>query len=158
MIKANFLRAAVLATVMVSPAALAQGPGYGYGPGMMGGGMMSGPMMGGGPGYGRGPLVAALNLSDEQREKIFAVQEENRRKTWDTMGQMRAEMFRLRSMSFADKIDAKVYSEQQKKVDDLRRQIIASRIESRNQIEQILTPEQRKQFRSFGPWWLQDDE
>ena len=41
--------------------------------------MMGGPMMGGGPGYGRGPLVAALNLSDEQREKIFAVQDETQR-------------------------------------------------------------------------------
>lgn len=166
--KTNFLRAGALAlTVMAAGAtgALAQGPwsgpgpgygpGSGYGPGMMGGGY--------GPGYGRGGYgagggLAALNLSDEQREKVLSLQEENRRKNWDTMGQMRAEMFKLRGMYYADKIDPQVYADQQKKVDDLRRQMLASRIEARNQIEKILTPEQRKQFRSFGPWWQQEQE
>jgi Spy/CpxP family protein refolding chaperone len=34
--------------------------------------------------------------------------------------------------------------------------MLKSRVESRNQIDTVLTPEQRKQFRQFGPWWLQD--
>ena len=56
-----------------SRARFAQGPGYGYGPGMMGGG--SGPMMGGyGRGFG-GPMTA-LNRTDEQHEKLFAIREE----------------------------------------------------------------------------------
>jgi len=146
------------------------GPGYGpgmmgggYGPGMMGGGYGPGMMGGGyGPGYGRGGYgpgggLAALNLSDEQREKVLSLQEDSRRKNWDTMGQMRAEMFKLRGMYYADKLDPKAYADQQKKVDDLRRQMLASRIEARNQIEKVLTPEQRKQFRSFGPWWQQEE-
>ena len=142
--------------------ALAQG--YGYGPGMMGGGFGPGMMGGGyGPGYGRGGYgpgggLAALNLSDEQRDRIFALQEENRNKNWGTMGQMRSEMFKLRKMYYGDKVDPKAYAEQQKKVDDLRRQMLASHIEMRNQVEQVLTPEQRKQFRSFGPWWQRDEE
>ena len=178
--KANILKAAVLAAALAAGSAFAQGgPGYGYGPGqgpgMMGGGMMGGGMMGGGMmGGGRGPMkggagpgygqgygpgggIAALNLSDDQREKVIAIQEENRRKNWDTMGQVRSETFRLRSMYFADKVDPKAYADQQRKVDELRRQMVASRIEARNQIEQVLSAEQRKQFRSFGPWWMQDD-
>ena len=146
-----------------------QGQGPGYGPGMMGGygpGMMGGygpgnrrGMMGGyGPGWGASggasaPL-AALNLSDEQQQKILEIQEENRRKNWDKMGQMRAEQFKLRSMYNADNVDPQAFGEQQKKVDDLRREMLVSRLETRKQIEGVLNPEQRSQFRQFGPRWL----
>src|SRR5512135_609205 len=58
--------------------------GYGYGQGMMGGygygqgpGMMGGP---GGPGYGRPGGLAALDLTDEQREKLSTLREQARRK------------------------------------------------------------------------------
>jgi Spy/CpxP family protein refolding chaperone len=114
------------------------GPGYGHG------------------GYGPGPL--ALDLSDEQRGKILALQEENRRKNWDTMGTMRSEMFKLRTLAWSDKVDANAYAEQQKKVDELRREIVKSRLENRKQMEALLTPEQKKQLRTHGPWWLQDEE
>jgi Spy/CpxP family protein refolding chaperone len=136
--------------------------GGGYGPGMMGGGGYGPGMMGGG-GYGPGMMwgngasggaTAALNLSGEQQEKILSIQEENRRKNWDTMGQMRTEQFKLRRMYNDENIDPQAFAEQQKKVDDLRRQMLVSRLETRKQIEGVLTPEQRQQFRQFGPRWL----
>jgi Spy/CpxP family protein refolding chaperone len=127
------------------------GGGPGYGPGMMGG---YGP---GARGFGPGGGLAALNLSSEQREKIAAIQEENRKKNWDKMGQMRSEQFRLRRLYSAEKLDPAAIAEQQKKVDDLRRQMIQSRAESHNQVLSVLTPEQRKQVRQFGPWWLQEE-
>jgi Spy/CpxP family protein refolding chaperone len=126
------------------------GPGYGRGPG-------GGPGWGGG-GYGPGWGLAVLNLSDEQYEKVSAIQEENRRRNWETMGQLRTEQFKLRQMAFADKIDANSVAEQQRKVDDLRRGMLKSRIEARNQVDAILTPEQRKVHRQYGPWWLRDGE
>ena len=155
------MRKTLIATALCLAAstALAQGPGYGpgYGPGMMGG---YGPGYGYGPGmmrgYGDGP--AALNLTQEQSDKIAAIQEDNRRKNWDTMGQLRSEMFTLRRMYNGDSIDPKAFSEQQKKVDDLRRQMTTSHLESRKQIDSVLTPEQRKQFKRFGPWWLGDED
>lgn len=173
----RILATAVLATTLLAApcAALAQGGpgygpggGYGWGPGMMGGGpgMMgpAGPGWGredGGPAWGRGGFgpgggLAALNLTVEQQEKVAAIQEENRRKNWDAMGRVRSEQFKLRQMAFGEKIDPAAFAEQQKKVDDLRRDMLKSRVESRNQIDTVLTPEQRKQFRQFGPWWLQD--
>ena len=141
------------------------GPGGGYGPGMMGGygsgpGWGYGPR-GGGPGFGPGAgggALAALNLTDEQREKVLKIQEENRSKNWDLMGKMRSEQFKLRQMAYGEKLDANAISDQQKKVDELRRQMLKSRIESRNQIAAILTKEQQQQFRQFGPWWLEDTE
>jgi len=115
-------------------------------------------MMGGGygPGWGgaSGGATAALNLNDEQREKVLAIQEQNRQKNWDTMGKMRAEQFKLRSMYNADSIDPQAFAEQQKKVDDLRREMLVSRLETRKQVEAVLTPEQRQQFRQYGPRWL----
>ena len=149
------LIAAALALAL-APAA-AQGPGYGagmgYGPG---GGWGRGGMMG--YGYGRGGGLSALDLSDEQAQKIFAIQDAQREKNWPTMTKMRTEMFKLRRMYYDDKADPKAFTEQQKKVDDLRREMLKSRLESRKQIEAVLTPEQRKQLRQMGPWWLDDAE
>ena len=153
------------ALALCAPLALAQGgPGYGYGPGMMGGGYGQGMMGGGGygPGYGRGGgfggPMAALNLTDEQQEKIFALHEDQRRKSFDTMSKMRSETFKLRRMYNADNVDSKAVIEQQRKVDDLRRQVLSSRLDMRKQMESVLTPEQRKQARQFGPWWAREDD
>jgi Spy/CpxP family protein refolding chaperone len=138
------------------------GGGYGPGPGMMGGGRGPGMMGGWGPGngasFGATAPLAALNLTDEQQEKIFAIQEQNRQKNWDTMGRMRAEQFKLRRLYGAENIDPNAFAEQQKKVDDLRREMLVSRLQTRNQIHSVLTPEQRKQMRQFGPWWAQEEE
>ena len=161
------------ALALASSIAGAQGPGYGYGSGMMGGnggygpGMMGGGygpgMMGGygpGGGYGRGPggAFTALNLSDDQQEKIFAIQEEHRRKNVDTMSKVRTETFKLRRMYNAESIDSKAFVEQQGRVDELRRQMLASRLETHKKVQSVLTPEQRKQVRQFGPWWAREDD
>jgi Spy/CpxP family protein refolding chaperone len=133
--------------------------GYGPGGGMMGGGMVGGygPGWGGASGGTTAPL-AGLNLSVDQQEKFLAIQEEHRRKNWDTMGKMRAERFKLRSLYNADSVDPQGFAEQQKKVDDLRRQMIVSRLDTRRQIEALLSPEQRQQFRQFGPRWLEEGD
>jgi Spy/CpxP family protein refolding chaperone len=167
--KSNTLKAGLAALGLAGAvaAAFAQGPGPGYGPGygpgMMGGygygpGMMGGYGPGYGRGYGPGGGLASLGLSAEQREKIAAIQEENRKANWSTMGQMRSEQFKLRQMYNADKVDSAAVADQQKKVDELRRQMLKSHVDARNQINAILTPEQRKQFRQYGPWWLREEE
>jgi Spy/CpxP family protein refolding chaperone len=156
--KNSLIAAAALA--LAASSAIAQGPGYG--PGMMGGygpGYGQGMMGGYGPGMmgGHGGPLAALNLNDEQQKKIFDLQEQNRRKNFDTMSKMRAETFQLRRLYNADKIDEKAVLEQQKKVDELRRQLLASRLEMHQQMESVLTPEQRKELREFRPWWYGGD-
>lgn len=135
----------IIAAIGIVASAAAQGPGGGYGRGMMGG-------------YGPGGGFAGLDLSDEQQDKIFAIREEHRRKNWDTMGALRAEQFKLRRMYNSDNVDAKAFGEQQKKVDELRRQMVGSHLEVRNQIGAVLTPEQRKQFRQIGPGWMRELE
>jgi len=143
-------RSLILGAALAAAAtmAFAQGPGYGPGYGQ-GRGMMGGQAMMGG-GYG----LAALNLTDEQREKVAAIQEQHRQKNWAAMGEVRAEQFKLRSLYGADKLDADKIAEQQKKVDGLRQQMLKSRVETHNQIAALLTPEQRKQLRQYSPWWF----
>ena len=161
----------VIALTAASSLALAQGgygPGFGrggyggYGPGMGNEMMMGyhggGPGAGRGGGYGRNGPLAIADLTDEQREKILAIQEEHRRKNWDTMGQIRSEQFNLRRLYSAEKIDTNAVIEQQKKLDELRRAMFKSRAEQHNQVVAVLTPEQRKQFRRYGPWWADNDD
>ena len=100
-------------------------------------------------------MFAALNLSEDQREKISAIQEAQRKKNWATMGEVRSEQFKLRGMYGAEKLDADKLVEQQKKVDALRQQMFKSRVETHNQVAAVLTPEQRKQMRQFAPWWME---
>ena len=149
------------ALALASSLATAQGygPGYGQGRGMMGEGTMGGGMMGRGMmGYGQqGGVFAALGLSEEQHQKVLAIQEEHRTKNWAAMGDVRAEQYKLRSLYGADKVDADKVAEQQKKVDELRRQMLKSRVEAHNQMAAVLTPEQRKLLRQQAPWWLSDD-
>ena len=156
-------RITILGLALCAASSLAAAQGYGYGPGMMGQGqgmmgqgqgMMGQGMMGQGAGGG---LFAALNLSDEQRTKVLAIQEEHRKLNWAVMGEMRAEQYKLRSMYGTDKLDANKLVEQQKRVDALRQQMFRSRIETHNQIAAVLTPEQRKQLRQLAPWWLPDE-
>ena len=151
-----FGAALALASSLATGQGYGEGHGQGYGPGrnMMGEGMMGGGMMG----YGQqGGVFAALNLSDEQRQKVLALQEEHRKKNWAAMGEVRAEQYKLRSLYGAEKVDADKVAEQQKKVDELRRALLKSRVEAHNQMAAVLTPEQRKLLRQQAPWWLPDD-
>jgi Spy/CpxP family protein refolding chaperone len=149
------MRKTLIATALAVAPVLALAQGMGYGPGM-GSGTGYGSGMGYGPGM-RGGGLAALNLSDAQAEKIFAIQEAQHQRNWPTMTKMRSEMFKLQRMYYDEKADPKAVGEQQKKVDDLRRTMLQSHLESRKQIEAVLTEDQRKQLRLSGPRWMHDE-
>ena len=139
------------------------GPGFEHhmGPGMRHG---NGP----GPGYGAprfGPrermgdgrnagrmlrrMARVLGLSEDQRTKVRRIMEDTRRKNWDVIGQLRSERFNLREMMRADKVDPDAAVEQKRKVDDLRRQLMRARLEARNQVLALLTPEQQEKARAM---------
>jgi len=125
------------------------GPGYGMGqgmgPGMMGGGGY-GPGQGMGPGMmggGYGSGYAALNLTDEQRKKIDAIQEEVWSKQGELMGRMHAQSYRMHDFGKADDATAR------KAFDEMaaaHKQMFETRLEARKRIDAVLTPEQRKQL------------
>jgi len=152
--------------VALSTAALAEscdwGPGGGYGPGpggMMGGG--AGGMMGGygqrgngpGPGYGMGMMgggmmgegfygLDRLDLTAEQREKLGTILRDSRARQWKAMEQMHELAWKdggLRGDKFDEAAARKLFEAHQQ----AQKQMFENRLETRKQVEAVLTAEQR---------------
>ena len=132
--------------------------GYGMGPGMMGGygGYGMGPgMMGGYGGYGMGPAMmggygadylGALNLSDDQREKITRIQEGLSTKHWELMGKMQQQQFQLRELMASGKADDAAIGKAVKGLETLRQQMWATGVDAQKQVDATLTKAQREQL------------
>lgn len=140
------------------------GPGYGMGPGMMGGGYggmgMMGGMMGMGPGmmgggYGMGPGMMGgygmgmMNLSDDQRAKMNKIVDGERKQHWAIMGKMMDEQTKLRDLYSADKPDPKKVGAVYGEIGKLQQQMIETHVQATNQMQDILTKEQREQIRQW---------
>ena len=126
--KRILIAVAAAAALLAAPAWAQMGPGmmggYGTGPGMTGPGMMGGYGPGGyGPGgYGMGPGMmggyggyGGLNLTDEQRAKIDAIQQEASRKQWDLMGKTHEQMSAL-MLDARKRVDAVLTKEQREQL------------------------------------------
>jgi Spy/CpxP family protein refolding chaperone len=181
--KAFGLAALALATgvALAQGPGMGGGPG-GYGPGAMGPGMgmgsgmaMMGPggMRGGGWGYQDGAgmmgwgdrsgmmgfgysMQSALGLSDDQRKKLDAIHDELQSRNWEIMGKVRVEMSRMRELMSADPRDKAALDATFKRISDLRQQRFDARLAAHEQMESLLTKEQRQQLRRWGPWWMHD--
>lgn len=118
-------------------------------------GMMSGYRNGGGPGsqgddatghsmtrdYGLDP---ALNLSLEQRDGIFAIQDALRRKHWDLAGSIREQQSRMDEQYASKAPDDAALSKRYRNMSALRQQMFDLSLDARRQIDAILTPQQRE--------------
>ncbi len=149
-------------------------PGYGWGPGMMGGygprggygpgggHWGTGPGMMGGRGYGMGAggAFAALDLTDSQRKQIASVQDEVRKKNWTVMGSMHDERAKLRDAMWAgDKLDRTAVVAANKRMSELRQQMLENSLDAADKIEKVLTPQQRESLKKrWGPGWMFDSE
>ena len=123
------------------------GSGYGMGPGMMGGY---------GPGYGMGHGMMGwgnfqgLDLSKDQKAKIRQIHHEMRTKQWAIMGQMMDARDKLQELYDADKLDSAAIKKQYKVIEDLRLQMMDNSVDAHNQINGILTKEQREKSQEWG--------
>jgi Spy/CpxP family protein refolding chaperone len=157
------------------------GPGYGMGPGMMGGygpgGMGPGMMGGYGPGYGMGPGMMGgygpggmgpgmmggfgpgfgygVDLSDEQRAKISGIQQELAQKHWELMGRMHQQGGPMSQAFGPGPIDEKAARKAYESMAEAQKQMFELSLQSRKRIDAVLTPEQREQmgrgWRGRGP-------
>ena len=132
--------------------------GYGMGPGMMGGyggcGMDPRMMYGYGDhvtgagmmgSYGADNL-GALNLSDDQREKITKIQEGLSTRHWELMGKMQQQQFQLRDLMASGKADDAAVGKAVKGLDTLRQQMWAAGVDAQKQVDATLTKAQREQL------------
>lgn len=140
------------------------GPGFGYGGppgpgGMMGPGMMQGQggpgqPMGAGGDYGMSSVMRAWqlpDLSEEQRNKLRNVAQELRKKHWDLKGAMMEESDKLAQVWSAEPVNANAVGEAYGRLFDLQRQWIVSGIEAKQQVDNILTAEQKQWLQGGSP-------
>lgn len=124
--------------------------GYGgYGPGMMGPGMGYGMMGGYGGAYGPGMMGGfyGLNLSNDQQKKIAQIEENTRKKNWDLMGKLQEEHVTLQNLLAQERPDPGKVGAEYDRVSGLQKQMMQNGLQARNQIESVLTKEQRDQLR-----------
>lgn len=133
---------------------MGHGHGMGYGHGMMGG-------YGGGEGYGHGmmggmgvkllgprtAIVQSLDLSKAQRDKITRLIDKLQHDNWATMGTIIDDSGVLRDLYHADRRDSVAIDKTYQKIFDLKRQMIKAALDTENEIEDALTPDQLKQLR-----------
>jgi Spy/CpxP family protein refolding chaperone len=130
------------------------GGGYDMGPGMMGGGYGPGAREGGyGPGYGPGPLYS-LDLSDSQRDKIEKIRDAERKKHWEIGGKMLEDQNRLRDLYQSDHQDPKKIGAVYGNIAKLQQQMLETHVRANNEVQQVLTKEQREQLKQWqrGAW------
>jgi len=145
------------------------GPGM-MGPGMMGGGMMGpgmmgpgtmGPgMMGGGMmrhGAGPGAMLENLGLTEDQQSKVQKIHDEVRQHHWDLMGRMMQEGNHMRDAFGASSTDRAAAEKAFKRMNELREQMFAGRLDAQAKLEAVLTTEQRAKLRQHmrrGAWMM----
>jgi Spy/CpxP family protein refolding chaperone len=139
------------------------GPGYGMGPGMMGDGYGYGAPEGGygrgysaGPGAmgdGMGPLYM-LNLSDSQRDRVEKIGDAERKQHWDLTGKILEEQNKLRDLYQSDEPDPKKVGAVYGDIAKLQQQMLEIHVQANNEIQHVLTKEQREQLKQWqrGAW------
>ena len=139
------LAAAVPQTFADSPS---EYPGYGMGPGMMGGygGYGMGPgMMGGCGGYGYG--WENLKLTDAQRSQIDKILEDSARQRWELMGKMHEQGWKMRELYASGKADDAALKQAYDTMSAMRKSMFENNLETRKKIDAVLTKEQREHLR-----------
>lgn len=143
----RILVATVLAIGLGALPVLAQAPGQRMGgPGRGGRG---GP---GGPGPGIMPTLQQLDLTDQQREQLRALLEENRPAA--DPGQLREAELKLHAAILSDTPDAQAIDAATAAIDAAHAAELDHQIQMLTKIAQILTPDQRQQLlklQSDGP-------
>ena len=129
------------------------------GQGMMGGGMMGRGMMGGGmmgQGMGPGGMLEGLSLSDEQQSKVQGIHDETHQKHWDLMGKMMQEGNKMRDALAAARTDRAAAEAAFKRMNELREQMFAARLDAHAKLDAVLAPEQRAKLRQRmrGGGWM----
>lgn len=172
--KNRYALAALVAASLATAAAAQGGPGMG--PGMMGGPGMGRGMMGaecpmGGPGMGPGRMgghgmgygrmggpghgwqqgdrlrkLEALNLSDDQRQKITEIRRETQRKMHGLMGSLREVRWKSQDLAHSPHLDAAAARKLYEEGAAVRKQMFEARLEAWTKAEALLSPAQREQL------------
>lgn len=126
--------------------------GSAMGPGMGGGAMCpmcAGAGMVGGMVGSTMDALGLLNLTNEQRNKIEELQDDLRKKNWDTYGKILDEQVKLRKLSQADPLDPKKIGAAYASVGKLQQQLAEMQAEHWNGMMAVLTQEQKERLKRW---------
>ncbi|SCZ61673.1 Spy/CpxP family protein refolding chaperone [Thiohalomonas denitrificans] len=116
--------------------------GPGMGPGMMGPGMMQG--------YGYGTGIWSLNLTDQQRQQLGEIMQQQQKQQWERRSQMQEAMNQLNQLYAKETPDAEKVGEVYTRMGKIQREIAESQVRAHNRMWELLTEEQRQQLRGQG--------
>lgn len=95
-------------------------------------------------------LLHIPDLSDEQREKLYTILDKLRRDHWKLMGENMDHASELRGLYAKEPLDAKAIGAVYSKIFDVKQKMIENAIEAKQQGLNVLTDEQRNQFKTRG--------
>jgi Spy/CpxP family protein refolding chaperone len=95
------------------------------------------------------PMFPGLDLTDQQRARIARIFEDARKKNWDAMGKVMDESATLRDLYSASPHDPAAIGRQTVKIAELRRPIIEAMVIAHDQVEALLTAEQKARLRGL---------
>lgn len=93
----------------------------------------------------------ALNLTQDQQDKVFAIMHEQAPVKYAQHKQQRETMEALRTLAQADKFDEAKAQQLSEQLGKLEKEKALSRIKTEAKINALLTPEQRQKAREFKP-------
>jgi Spy/CpxP family protein refolding chaperone len=96
----------------------------------------------------RTSIIWSLDLTSEQRGKIDKLIEKLQHDSWATMGTIMGDSGVLRDLYHADKRDSVAIDKTYQRIFDLKRQMIKAALDTENEIEDLLTPDQLKAFQN----------
>ncbi len=99
-------------------------------------------------------LIRRLELNDDQRQKITAIQDELRRENWRRLGDILEQRARLRDLAYAESEDASQLRSIHERISSLREQMAKARLEARERQMALLTDAQREQLRELRRYGL----
>jgi Spy/CpxP family protein refolding chaperone len=93
-----------------------------------------------------------------QRNQVLSIQDQLRKSNWDLMGKMQDEMAKQRDLFADGKRDHAAITAVNKRMFELRQQMLGHAFDAAEKIEKVLTPEQREQLKKqWGPGWMMGD-
>lgn len=99
--------------------------------------------------HGMAPHLRALNLTQDQQDKIFAIMHEQAPAKYAQHKQQRETMESLRTLAQADSFDEAKAQQLTDQLAQLEKEKAMSRLKTEAKITALLTPEQRQKAREF---------
>ncbi len=104
---------------------------------------------GGSCGGGGCPLLGALDLSDDQYEKLYALKNSFMDKVGPKVLEIRTNQRHLKDLMTQTSVDAKAARNMQDRINGLKSDVANMRLDNRLAMHDLLTEEQRKKVRDF---------